>query len=359
MSSAKDCPRHVFIDQMLYFTGRLSRSDLVSVFGVGVATASRDISSFLGTLQDSSCVLGRGREGYWASEEYSPKFDHNPEVILDLLTSSLVQQWVDRPNFGYTQPMSYPALDADVIAPITRALSLKEPVRLLYQTAGRNGLERIVIPVALFAASGFRYVRVYEIDRHRFITLKLTRVISSKLEKLPQPIHLSVDEEWSKEIILTIGAHPNHSSKESVERDHDLPRGGVKNFSVISGFAGYLLAEWRVDCSGAGLLEPIQYPFALINRQELQDVPSLTIAPGYEVTDFNFTVVLCGVDKITSHLEDRVFQSGCNDGVLSESNGVVSLKFKRKHFSFDQAVASVLRQLSVNGLNELKVIFEK
>ncbi|WP_345195796.1 WYL domain-containing protein [Kistimonas scapharcae] len=304
-------------------------------------------------------MVSRGREGYWASEGYNPKFNHDPEVVLNLMTKSLVQHWVDRPNYGYDQPLTYRPLEAEVIAPITRALVIQEPVRLLYQTSGRNGLERIVVPVALFVASGFRYVRVYEIDRQRFITLKLTRVISSKLEHHMQPISVPVDEEWTREVILSIGAHSNHPSKESIERDHGLPRDGIKNFSVIAGFAGYLLAEWRVDCSGAGLLDPIQYPFALVNRHELEGVDSLAIAPGYQATHHSFTIVISGVEKITSDLEETVYKSGCSDGVLSEKDGVVSLDFNRTHISFDQAIGSVLRQLSNSGLEQLKVIFQK
>ncbi|MAZ86096.1 MAG: hypothetical protein CL693_00420 [Cellvibrionaceae bacterium] len=359
MDSANACPRHVFIDQMLYFTGRLSRSDLVAVFGVGVATASRDIASFLSSLKDPDCVISRGREGYWSSEDYKPRFNHDPEVVLDLMTKSLVRHCVDRSNYGHDQPLTYRPLEAEVIAPITRALAAQIPVRLQYQTSGRNGLERIVVPVALFVASGFRYARVYEIDRERFITLKLTRVISSRLESNTHSISVPVDVDWTKEVILSIGAHPHHPSKESIERDLGLPHDGIKNFSVTAGFAGHLLADWRVDCSGAGFLDPVQYPFALVNRQELEGVNSLSIAPGYQVSDYCFTVVINGVEKITSSLEDSVYNSGCSDGLLCELDGVVSLDFKRTHISFDRAIGSVLEQLSDCGFNQLSVIFQK
>ncbi|KEQ19413.1 hypothetical protein GZ78_05525 [Endozoicomonas numazuensis] len=358
MDSAQACPRHVFIDQMLYFTGRLSRSDLVSVFGVGVATASRDISAFTSSLKEPDCVISRGREGYWARENYKPKFNHNPEVALDLMTSSLVKHWVDKPNYGHNQPLSYKSLEAEVIAPITCALVAQKPVQLLYQTSGNNGLERLVVPIALFVASGFRYVRVYEINRQRFITLKLTRVISSSLDTQSQRITIPVDEEWSRQVILSIGAHPYHPSKESIERDYGLPRDGIKNYSVTAGFAGYLLAEWRVDCSGAGFLDPIQYPFTLANRQELEEVNSLEIAPGFQVSDYSFTVVISSVEKITNDLEKTIYESGCSDGLLCETDGAVSLRLRRTHLSLDQAIGSVLKKLSSCGLNQLKVIFQ-
>lgn len=59
----------------------------------------------------------------------------------------------------------------------------------------------------------------------------------------------------------------------------------------------------------------------------------------------HFVLVLSGVSEPDSHLEDAIFDAGCDDAILAFRNGVAYLEFDRQAPSLDAAILSAIRDV--------------
>ena len=62
-----------------------------------------------------------------------------------------------------------------------------------------------------------------------------------------------------------------------------------------------------------------------------------------------FDVYLVGVAEFTRELEDRLFESGCDDALLAIKDGRVYLTFDREAESREDAIDSALRNIASAG----------
>ena len=71
---------------------------------------------------------------------------------------------------------------------------------------------------------------------------------------------------------------------------------------------------------------------------------------------FNFTLVLRGINKITSQLEDSLYESGCDDAMVHSGNGSLYLTFDRLDTSLEKAVSSAIKDVEKNQKLEVAVV---
>ena len=71
---------------------------------------------------------------------------------------------------------------------------------------------------------------------------------------------------------------------------------------------------------------------------------------------FNFTLVLRGMNKITSQLEDSLYESGCDDAMVHSGNGSIYLTFDRLDTSLEKAVSSAIKDVEKNQKLEVAVV---
>ena len=71
---------------------------------------------------------------------------------------------------------------------------------------------------------------------------------------------------------------------------------------------------------------------------------------------FNFTLVLRGMNKITSDLEDSLYESGCDDAMVHSGNGSIYLTFDRLDTSLEKAVSSAIKDVEKNQKLEVAVV---
>lgn len=69
----------------------------------------------------------------------------------------------------------------------------------------------------------------------------------------------------------------------------------------------------------------------------------------------SFTLVLSGITEVDSEVEDRLFESGCDDALLSNRDGVPFLDFDRDSDSLLMAITSAISDVEGAGL-DLRVI---
>jgi len=63
-----------------------------------------------------------------------------------------------------------------------------------------------------------------------------------------------------------------------------------------------------------------------------------------------FTLVLDGVDENTAHIEDALFESGCDDALINYKNGTVYLDFDRTGDDLEQSIISAINDVESAAL---------
>lgn len=66
--------------------------------------------------------------------------------------------------------------------------------------------------------------------------------------------------------------------------------------------------------------------------------------------NYEFAVVLGGIDDLTTAVEDALFESGCDDGTLCMSNRVLRIFFSRDAPSLRKAILSAIRDVESAGV---------
>jgi hypothetical protein len=75
------------------------------------------------------------------------------------------------------------------------------------------------------------------------------------------------------------------------------------------------------------------------------------------VGTYAFTVILARLTDITEVLENRLFEAGCDDALLSCSSGVVSLDFDRDSGSLAEALGTAVRDIQAAGCSPAQILF--
>lgn len=68
-------------------------------------------------------------------------------------------------------------------------------------------------------------------------------------------------------------------------------------------------------------------------------------------TEFDFTLLLDGVNKITPDIEDALFTAGCDDATISLRFGRIYLTFSRSAASLKDAIISAVKNVRESGID--------
>lgn len=68
-------------------------------------------------------------------------------------------------------------------------------------------------------------------------------------------------------------------------------------------------------------------------------------------TEFDFTLLLDGIDEITSDVEDALFVAGCDDATISLRFGRLYLTFSRSAVSHTQAILGAIKDVRKSGID--------
>lgn len=60
---------------------------------------------------------------------------------------------------------------------------------------------------------------------------------------------------------------------------------------------------------------------------------------------YTFSIAISGIKKITNELEDKLWEAGCTDALISVSKGIVSLDFTRQDPSMARAISKASLQI--------------
>ena len=170
----------------------------------------------------------------------------------------------------------------EILAPITRAISLGQVVKIRY-TSRSGQSEREIVP---FAAScdGLRWhVRAFDRKREKFADFVLARIGHARVQLGQKPLSVEgqkYDDQWNRMLDLPLVPHPDKNCKQIVMCDYDMPD-GVLRLRVRAAMAGYVLQQYHVDCSPDHSNKDEAYRLWLSDPLVLYGVESAMFAPGY------------------------------------------------------------------------------
>jgi hypothetical protein len=276
--------RLVYIDFRLYFTGSVSRMDLMDRFGVGGAAATRDFGQYR-EIAPENTELDSVTKLYVIRSTFSPLIAHPPERVLTALSQGYGYglDSDEKPLITHESVSLLSKPKVEVLAPITRAIHLKQVVKISY-TSSSGQSEREIVPFAI-GCDGLRWhVRAFDRKRGKFGDFVLTRIGQAEIQMGDKPRNEETpknDDQWNRMLELPLVPHPDKDSTEIVKRDYDM-QDGVLKLRVRAAMAGYVLQQYHVDCSADHSIGDKAYRLWLRDPLALYGVESSMFAPGYK-----------------------------------------------------------------------------
>lgn len=273
-----------YIDFAAYFLGKLRRSDVMERFGTGPAAVTRDITLYRELAPANLDFDGIGKV-YKPSAEFVPLFEHSPQRVLTALSQGFgdggADHLISMLPCEYPIPLSLPAMS--VLAPVTRAINLRKPLRLTYYSVSSGGGVREIVPLALVNNGARWHVRAFDRKRNKFLDFVPTRM-ENPVVLADSPVAreetAEFDAQWSRIMELDLVVHPDHKMPNVVVRDYRM-KDGVLRATVRAALAGYMLRLWAVDCSPDHSEPWNEHALWLKDPLSLYGSDSAKLAPGY------------------------------------------------------------------------------
>lgn len=277
--------RLAFIEFRLWFLGDVRRQDLMDRFGIAPAVATRDLTAYRELAPRSIAFDGR-RKLYVPGDGFHPLFEFRAERLMSALSRGF-GDGLHHGAEGYLNcefPLRLNQPPLPVLAVVTRAIHQQRAIRTTYHSLNQGPSEREIVPFAL-VDSGLRWhARVYDRVSQEFRDLVITRMDEPVLLD-DSPIHPhekgDKDIQWSRIVELELVPHPNQERPEIVARDFAMTDGVLK-LKVRAAIAGYVLQQWKVDCSPDHRMDPRAFRLWLRDPLTLYGVQNAVLAPGYE-----------------------------------------------------------------------------
>jgi hypothetical protein len=276
--------RLAFIDFCLQFTGQISRADLISHFGIGLASSSRDLTLYK-ELAPSNLVLEHKTKQYFRTAQFNPIFSHNSEAVLTSLSqgfgNGLSNGISSSSTCFYAARINHP--NTSTIATLMRAINNKKTVMCHYISLSSGDSQREIVPHAI-VNNGLRWhVRAYDVNSGEFRDFVCTRIQNAQeiQKQMPPKASANNDCAWQNIINIELVPHPSVKHKKAIELDYSMSN-GILQLKVREALLGYLMRQWSVDCSEGASLNANEYHLWLSNIKKLDSSVNMLIAPGYK-----------------------------------------------------------------------------
>lgn len=281
--------RLAYIDFKLFFSGTVSRTEIVQYFELGLSAATRDINLYK-QLAGKNLSYDNIAKKYFITREFIPLFEHNPRKTLIKLANQISDGFdaINTTQFPVESPSQLNIPDIFVVARLSQAIINQKPVSMIYTSLSSGSNAREIVPHSI-VDNGLRWhVRGFDRKSGAFRDFVLTRIAkvtvlddTSENKQVQHHERQVEDHQWTRIMPLQIVPHPkNIDYPTAIEMDFAM-QDGVLELQVRAAMAGYLLRRWNVDCTENASLSGPEYQLYLRNRQTLYGAENLTLAPGY------------------------------------------------------------------------------
>ncbi|MCZ4253772.1 helix-turn-helix transcriptional regulator [Pseudoalteromonas shioyasakiensis] len=277
--------RLAYIDFKLYFTGMVTRSEIVSHFELGLAAATRDLKFYKESAPENMAYDNVERK-YFITTKFKPVFKHDARRTLIKLANNISDGFdsIGDTLFPIESPSQLNVPDIDVIAKLSQAIINNKSISLIYTSLSSGSGARELVPHSI-VDNGLRWhLRAYDRKSKSFRDFVLTRITQiTILPQTPSPEEgQSEDHQWMRVVQLQIVPHPNNvKHPTAIKLDFGMKK-GMLEVNVRAAMAGYLLRRWNVDCSEKATLSGSEYQLYLQNNKTLYGAENLALAPGYQ-----------------------------------------------------------------------------
>ena len=278
--------RLAYIDFTLYFTGMMTRSEIVQHFELGLAAATRDINLYK-SLKPHNMRYDNALKKYFIAPEFTPLFAHDAHKTLIKLAHQISNgsDAIGEVEFPVEKPTNLNTPNIDVIATLSQAMVQHKVVSVIYTSLSSGSGARELVPHSIVDNGQRWHVRAFDRKSQSFRDFVLTRLsqVSIIEDETVYAEEQAADEQWQTLLPLTLIPHSkNISHPTAIELDFGMTDGKLI-VHVRKAMAGYLLRRWNVDCSPHASLKGAEYQLQLANLKVLDEADNRTIAPGYHL----------------------------------------------------------------------------
>ena len=273
--------RLAFIDFCLYYFGEVSKTDLLRQFAVGSASCTRDLALYR-ELAPENLELRHQTKRYYITPGFAPLFTHEPESLLRSLNQGMGE------GISQISPPGEHCVDAirlihpasETIATLMRAITKRRTVSVRYHSLSSGETERELVPHVLVNNGHRWHVRAYDRRHGEFRDFVTTRLLQVReLAEAPLAEQREADSVWQRQVTLTLIPHPGLTFPEAIALDYGMTDGQL-TLTVREALVGYLLQQWRVDCSPDARLDPHSHPLRLANPELIASLANCRLLPG-------------------------------------------------------------------------------
>ena len=272
-----------FIDFCANYLGIIGRTDIIKRFGVGVASASNDLSAYI-KLAPKNLQYDFKTKSHKATNQFRPVFEFSVTQVLKALSTGFgdTLEQLPKPFINSESAIALNKPNNEVVAQVTRAINLKKIVELKYHSLSSGETKRKIAPFAV-VDSGLRWhVRAFDRKSKEFRDFVFARMLDAKLidEDSKAMEYEENDDFWNQTVTLELAPHPsNIAEKKSIELDYHMINGSIE-ITVKKAVAGYMLRHWNVDCTENHNLDGKHFQLWLKNRNSINGIEQVILAPG-------------------------------------------------------------------------------
>ncbi|MBP6367987.1 MAG: WYL domain-containing protein [Nitrosomonas sp.] len=260
--------RLFYIDFLAFFTGQVTRKDLVVRFGISEPAATKDLSLYAELAPNMLSYDLRQRCYVYGSG--APRFPHSVDQALYSLCGErpiAIDSGHAKRLPGSVQISIKRKIPVEVVAAITRAMYRHQKVVADYMSLNSGKAERTLSPMAV-VHDGLRWhIRCYDHNHNEFRDYNLAR-FNAVNESGVSEVTLDDDKAWSTEVTIKLVPHPKIMRPETVRLDYDI-EGEAKLVVLRSCLVPYFLRHWHIDTTPNATKNPNEQQLFLQNRQEL------------------------------------------------------------------------------------------
>lgn len=253
-----------FIEERLFWSGELTRKQLVDEVRISPAQASIDISSYK-KLAGENMVYDVSKKAYLLTDSFSPQFiSTSPHDFLEGLVGDLSER------------VSYPfrQIDPNLLRILYRAIKEAGCVTIDYTSMSARGVSSRTIAPHQFLSDGMRWhVRAYDFSSSSFRDFVLGRI---SFAVATNPVNEAdghnwkpkFDQDWHDRVTLVLKPHPGLTEvqKLAVEIDYHM-KDGEARMEVRRACLFYIVSRLRLLDEAE---KPAVQQVVLANRIEVE-----------------------------------------------------------------------------------------
>lgn len=241
-----------FIEQRLYWEGRLRRSDLTDFFDISAQQASSDIAEYQ-QRAPQNIQYNKSEKYYCAADTFQPVFTRPDSdlYLFQLLSSSKISDENMKRIWSLDVdivPIPKRTINPECLRLIVSAIKNRLGIKIRYQSLSKpEPIWRLISPHALAFDGNRWHARAFCYRENKFKDFAISRVFEVS-ETQPSFVEPKTDQAWHRIINIQIGPAPDLSEgqKRSIELDYGMNDGRLEIPTRVA-LASYLIRQLRLD----------------------------------------------------------------------------------------------------------------